>query len=127
LALVRYWLGALSRVYFEHLYFEVFFHPQIISLLFPEDKPFQLRSSIQMQITKMQISAALGQHFYVSSIIIYLKVGQNRDELTQFLYSTCVTLKRASIEDERYTTGPISDQVCLNILNIIFIEYNIEI
>jgi hypothetical protein len=53
-ALVRFWLGTLSQVYFERVTMES--SPQIqeiLTLLFPKDKPFRLRCNTEMKISKI--------------------------------------------------------------------------
>jgi hypothetical protein len=99
LALVRFWLGALSQVSFEYVEMDVFFNPQLLALLFSSDKtnPFRFRCSKEM--INMQISAALGQHICAPSIEINIKEGQNWDELFHFLCSTSVVPRMATIID----------------------------
>jgi hypothetical protein len=98
LALIRFWLGVLSKAYFEDMHMRSFFNPQIPALLFSKDKPFRLHCSNKMDIWDIQIIAAFGQHICASSIEINSTEEQNRDELFQFLCSTCVVPKMVYIK-----------------------------
>jgi hypothetical protein len=69
-----------------------------------------------MEINGMQLSAAIGQHIFSSSIEIRPMKGQNREELFHFLCSTCIVPKAVFINSIGSTTGQNNYQFLIQVV-----------
>jgi hypothetical protein len=106
LALVRFWLNALSQVVFENILMKSFFCPQIFTSLYQNAKLFKLRCSGDLNIYFGDIGPTLAPHIYASLINIRPYEKQKLDEIFHFLCKSSVVTKKTVITDYRDTRHP---------------------